>query len=635
MEAGQLSEIPVIQAAPKRRPFLADPIRIILLIGVNLLIGSYLFVSYYGKNFYAYRIAATDLLAISWQEVYPRIINDPDLDLWAKERLRLVALGNFKTGDPIPRAYQANDLKTLFLAGDASTTRSLNHLLARFDTVRLDALDQADYDLLPLRDKLIRLKNLRLELLRNSRLKLSRLDASRLARILKNRSQTGAMPAGDAAVRSILLQTRPGEQEYFSAIDDQLHKLQADRKEIIELAQQIDLDLVLLYRKLAVDLGYPHLELFDQNLLLAGRDPAAAIKQIEPNIGYYAKLREGLAHYLQLAQAGEFLQLKYTGRLELEASGPEVAALQRRLNQEGFYKDSPSGLFDQTTTDSVKDFQERHGLLADGVVGERTVNMLNRSVFSKVDQIKQALKSFQTANWRAQNYFIRINVPAFELEIVTEGEIAQTHRVIVGNRRKIKLDPKDKKEEPKRHNATPLFSDEIQTVIYNPRWYVPERIKDEIDRENLSKDPIYLERHNYVTIIEENGEERYYQEGGNDNALGRVKILFPNRYAVYMHDTPGRSLFNRTHRDFSHGCIRVHEALDLAKFLLEKDQNSASKKVREMLANPKKAYYLGLRKQVPVHIEYQLVSVNRDGKLIFHEDLYKIFEPDLDPPKKG
>jgi L,D-transpeptidase YcbB len=268
-------------------------------------------------------------------------------------------------------------------------------------------------------------------------------------------------------------------------------------------------------------------------------------------------------------------------------------------------------------------FQERHGLLADGIAGARTFQMLNIPLDEKIRRIRALILRLRTVDWRRESYLVRIIIPAFELQVIRNGAILRTHRVVVGNRNPIRLDPENKREVPERYNTTPVFSGMIETVIFNPPWSVPERIKDELDRTEIRKDPDYLEKNDFVVVTDEDGNERYYQEGGSQhNALGQVKILFPNPYSVYMHDTPMRGLFQRANRDFSHGCIRVQDALGLARFLLAEDGNPKTAQVDAILADPKHTVWLPLRRRVPIHIEYDTVSADGEGNVFFYEDLY-------------
>jgi murein L,D-transpeptidase YcbB/YkuD len=192
---------------------------------------------------------------------------------------------------------------------------------------------------------------------------------------------------------------------------------------------------------------------------------------------------------------------------------------------------------------------------------------------------------------------IEVNIPAFEAVVIENGEVMQRHRVIVG----------------KTETPTPIFSNTMQYLIVNPYWTVPRSIL----RNELSSDPNHLRRLGYQ-VTSRNGQMMVRQPPGERNALGRIKFMFPNDYAVYLHDTPKRTLFNETKRAFSHGCVRLDEPFRFAETVL--GEAWTEKRIKKLLGG--KERYVNLPKPLPVHIGYFTAFVDESGFLQTREDLY-------------
>jgi murein L,D-transpeptidase YcbB/YkuD len=172
-------------------------------------------------------------------------------------------------------------------------------------------------------------------------------------------------------------------------------------------------------------------------------------------------------------------------------------------------------------------------------------------------------------------------------------------------------------------NQTPTLASVIEQVVFNPRWYITDRIIREFSED--IHDPAFLAKHGYVRMssVYPSGDHRIFQMPGPTNPLGRVKFEFVNAYAVFLHDTPKKALFSRARRDFSHGCVRVEGALDLAKTLLADDLNPASSKADRLIESNSQTH-VKLQQPVPIVIEYIPVVSNGSGQLIFCGDLYGI-----------
>jgi murein L,D-transpeptidase YcbB/YkuD len=358
---------------------------------------------------------------------------------------------------------------------------------------------------------------------------------------------------------------------------------------------------------------------------LLGQVPMAQfLKELEPPSPPYGSLVQAWHTYQKLASQAPQQRLVPSQKLSPGDSGSSIRELQKRLQEEDFYHGKITGNFDEATKEAVQRFQLFHNLDADGKVGQQTREWLNVSFRDKAEMIAQALKLNRQSSTRRYQKFVRVNIPQFTLEYHNEGKIEAVHRVIVGKAsgKRIKLNGRSVGE-----NQTPTLSSTIEQVVINPRWYVTDRIRLELN-DAIAADPSYLARNGYTYMTSSTypwGEPRLIQLPGPNNALGRVRFDFPNAYAVYMHDTPNKNLFQRTRRDFSHGCIRVEKAQELAMELLAAEQNPAASRTDSYLASNRETF-LKLRDPVPIIIEYLPVVVNAKGDLVFCGDPYGWFQ---------
>jgi murein L,D-transpeptidase YcbB/YkuD len=196
---------------------------------------------------------------------------------------------------------------------------------------------------------------------------------------------------------------------------------------------------------------------------------------------------------------------------------------------------------------------------------------------------------------------VEVNIPDFELAVVRNGMVAHRTRVIVG-----------KEETP-----TPIFSDAMQYIIVNPYWNVPQSI---IQKEMLPKGGVETLEGRGFKVSYRNGQLVVRQPPGEKNALGRIKFVFPNDFAVYMHDTPTRNLFSESHRAFSHGCMRVEDPFSLAEAVLGPGSGWSEERVRRLVGGNER--YINLSKPLPVHIQYFTAYVDEGGRLVQRADLY-------------
>lgn len=365
---------------------------------------------------------------------------------------------------------------------------------------------------------------------------------------------------------------------------------------------------------------------------LAAPDFRNFLESLPPPHTHYRLLQNALIHYRQLAAAGGWPQVADGDSLRPGERDPRVTSIRKRLQVTDettpAATDDPH-FFDPGLVEAVKRFQARHGLTVDGVVGKNTRSAMNITAEAKVEMIRINLARWR---WHAHDLgqkYILVNIASFNLKAFTDNQDIPVldFPVIVGKDR----------------HQTPVFSDSVVYLDFNPFWNVTPSIAANEDLPALRKDPEHLAKRNIrlfsswqpgaveldSTAIDWTqitpGEMRGYklrQDPGPWNALGKVKFVFPNRYSVYMHDTASPGLFKRTQRDFSHGCIRVSNPLELAVFVLEgQDGGWTRDKVVDLYKqNTRKV--IRLSHPVPVHITYQTSWVDKDGAIHFNRDIY-------------
>lgn len=285
---------------------------------------------------------------------------------------------------------------------------------------------------------------------------------------------------------------------------------------------------------------------------------------------------------------------------------PVLRTLRTRLAQTGDL--TPADALDarrDALDRAVRRFQLRHGLAEDGVVGPKTLAVLGIPVGEQIRQVELNLARAARYTGRDRyDRYVEVNVPAFELRLVEQGAVVLRSRVIVGE-----ID-----------NPTPIFDETIQYLELNPPWYVPPRIAGELAAEHRN-DPGYFTRNGFVWRAGATaGTAPLMQKPGPENALGRVKFMFPNRHAVYLHDTPKRGLFARSERSLSNGCVRVEKATELALALLGA-QGWDPARWEAALARAR-TQRVALERPVRVFLDYRTAFVDDDGLLRLHQDIY-------------
>jgi murein L,D-transpeptidase YcbB/YkuD len=345
-------------------------------------------------------------------------------------------------------------------------------------------------------------------------------------------------------------------------------------------------------------------------------------RTLEPQTPEYQRLKGALAAYREIAKNGGFPIIPKGPALKPGKQDKRVPLIRQYLLLTG---DLPKGaeqqgdLYDPDLLAAVKWFQLRHGLTDDGIIAATSLEAMNVPVASRIRQIELNLERRRWMDDDLGSYYILVNVADQELKVVKDGKTVHTARVVVG----------------KPYTRTPVFSEKMKYVVLNPYWNVPPNIANGEYLPKLKRNPGVLAREN-IRIFNAAGNQvdpysvnwsalsrmpySLRQDWGGKNALGKVKFMFPNRYNVYLHDTPSKSLFERDLRIFSHGCMRVQNPLDLAELLLA-DEGWSRERIEGTIAKGGQRI-INLKKQIPVHVTYLTAWVNKDGAVNFRRDPY-------------
>lgn len=318
---------------------------------------------------------------------------------------------------------------------------------------------------------------------------------------------------------------------------------------------------------------------------LTGDSLAVIFEKIQPKNLVYKRLKNALS-LLNSMPVDNLKNIEFVPKLKLNSSNKAITDLKKRLIywNDMNPKDSLTPIFDEETVNSVKKFQGRHGLVADGIIGNATLAALNTTKEERKQQVIANLERWRWYPKELPEHYIMINLPEYKLHTVFKGDTTRTHNIIVGTQMR----------------KTPILYSKLNTTVFNPTWTVPPTIlKEDIipetvkNRNYLSKKniKIYDYKNNVISVWKWNPEKannyRYVQSPGTFNSLGMVKILFPNDYAVYLHDTNHREYFEKTNRSLSSGCIRVQNPLELTEYLLDDNKNWNLEKITEILKTEK------------------------------------------------
>jgi L,D-transpeptidase YcbB len=326
-----------------------------------------------------------------------------------------------------------------------------------------------------------------------------------------------------------------------------------------------------------------------------------AIFENEPVYYQYALLRNYLKQYKEIEYKGGFPVIDSTAKNILpNETNKALFNIKAYLTLVGdLKKNDSSNTYDDLTATAIKQFRLRHGLKDTTLIDKTVVQQMNVPVAKRIEQI---LINMERCKWMPHNpgdNYISVNIPDYTMSVYENNKLNFTINVVVGALA----------------TKTVIFSDTLKIIAFSPYWNVPYSI---FKKEFRGRSAASLRRNN----MEYYGASQVRQLPGGNNALGKVKFLFPNQYNIYFHDTPAKDKFNFTQRAFSHGCIRLKEPKKLAQYLL-RNESSYTEAIIDSLMNQKKETQVKLKKPIEVFIGYFTSFVNsQNGLLQFRKDIY-------------
>ena len=370
---------------------------------------------------------------------------------------------------------------------------------------------------------------------------------------------------------------------------------------------------------------------FLRERVLTAPDLSAALSGIEPPFRGYRRSEQALAQYMELARNDNGEQLPIPAK-PVNPGQPYAGVLRltRFLHLVGDLppdsQPSESGTYDSNLSEAIKRFQRRHGLADDGRLGSATVKQLNVPLKDRVRQLQLTLERWR---WLPTDFSappIVVNIPDFRLRALDENNnIAFEMRVVVGKAMR---------------TQTPVFSRDMTFIVLRPYWNIPPGIFRRSVLPAIQRDRGEVARRNYeITTIDgkvvtagevsddvlarlQAGKLAVRQKPGPNNALGLIKLMFPNEYSVYLHSTPQPELFSRSQRDFSAGCIRVERPAELGAWVLRNNPGWSVERVQEGMQNGKDDVTITLARRVPVFIVYGTATAYENDEVHFYDDIY-------------
>jgi murein L,D-transpeptidase YcbB/YkuD len=335
-------------------------------------------------------------------------------------------------------------------------------------------------------------------------------------------------------------------------------------------------------------------------LLSQAADPGAALEEFNPQAAGYQALKAKLAEVRAARPTAPMVRVPNGPALKVGMRDPRVPLVRARFGLE-----SDDTTYDEQVAAAVASFQKERGLPASGVLNRQTVAALAPAHKDLPDE-RAIIVNMEKWRWlpaELGDRYLMVNIPAYTLSLIEDGKVEHTARVVVG----------------KPQTPTPVFSHVMQHVIVNPYWTVPPSIIRKEFLPAMARDPGYAERRGYE-VIRRGKRIIIRQPPGDRNALGHIKFMFPNDYAVYLHDTPSRSLFNTERRAYSHGCVRVDNPFRLAELVLGADTGWTEAKVKKLVGRGERL--IKLAHPLPIHLVYFTLSVDNEGKVASHDDIY-------------
>jgi len=360
-------------------------------------------------------------------------------------------------------------------------------------------------------------------------------------------------------------------------------------------------------------------------LALATGDLHGEIEKLKPTHRMYLALKQELARYRLTVATPERVTIASGKAIEPDTHDERVVSLRSRLSFSGDLaatEVSSSDVYDPTLRIAVQRFQERMGLPADGKIGKRTIEELNVPLEDRVRQLRINLDRARVLLHELPHEFVIVNIAAYWVYLVRGQETVWNARAQVG----------------KTYRKTPMFRSAIDYLVLNPTWTVPPGIIKNDILPDARRDPASITRRG-LNVLDAQGNVvdpasvdwskfksghipyTLRQEPGPKNALGRVKIMFPNSYSVYLHDTPSQSKFEESDRAFSSGCVRIERPLELAELLLADPSRWNAASIQRVV-DAGRTQNVTLPAKVPVLLAYWTAWVDPQGRVNFRRDVY-------------
>jgi len=366
-------------------------------------------------------------------------------------------------------------------------------------------------------------------------------------------------------------------------------------------------------------------------------DPAAALRGLNPQHPEFEALRRAYVDLRGKAQTAAASRLGSGPSLRPGDRHPHVA-IARRIMAAGApapgqgaatvasaaVEPADLDVYDVDFANAVRAFQTSTGLMpADGIIGRKTRVAIDGLAGERGPSARELLVNMEQWRWMPDDLGatrVEVNIPEFTIRLIKNEKVVFSEPVVVGEVDK----------------QTPLFSDRLQTIVLRPDWILPESVKVREAIPSLLGRGDFFKRYGLrVKRGQTNVEPRsvdwysanqriytFYQPPGETNALGQVKFLFPNKHAVYFHDTPGKSLFDKRERTFSRGCIRVRNPVTLAALILGPDRGWTAQNVTDLVERGPDDNRVALGTPIPIHITYFTVVAGEGGKLKKLKDIY-------------
>ncbi|QED36253.1 L,D-transpeptidase family protein [Antarcticibacterium arcticum] len=298
-----------------------------------------------------------------------------------------------------------------------------------------------------------------------------------------------------------------------------------------------------------------------------------------------------------------------------------IPLIQERLKTLNYLDTIQAGVMENNeyVQKAIENFQGDNGLQADGVIGNSTIELLNMNYQKRYEQIQVNLERWRWYPRDLGEHFIIVNIANFNLDVIKDNDTVHRHRTMVGTEAR----------------KTPVFSEEIKYLVFNPTWTIPPTIQNDDVIPGMRRNSGYL-ANKKINVYDSSGNQvdpsginwngddakryTYMQNPGASNPLGRVKIMYPNEYFIYLHDTPSQALFERNSRDQSSGCVRVEHAVDLAKYLLSDQEEYSSKVIDDIIAKGT-TRQINMKQKVNVH-HFYWTAWRENGATRFTADIY-------------